>query len=155
MLDWLGLHADFCGSKNCMQLTTEQVRLIRETWEILRGVNPYLVADVFYRRLFMEYPGLRRLFPDEMDQQYGKLMDMLNMLVERLDQLDDLADDIADLGRRHVHYGVKPEYYNAVARALLWTLEQALEDSWSGEAEQAWTDCYLQLAGQMQAGMSH
>jgi len=137
-----------------MQLTSEQVKLIRETWEVLRGVNPYLVADVFYRRLFMEYPGLRRLFPDEMDQQYTKLMDMLNVVVERLDDLDDLAGEVADLGRRHVHYGVKPEYYNAVAKALLWTLGQALGDSWNKEVEQAWTDCYLQLAGQMMGAMA-
>ncbi|MFT3677664.1 MAG: globin domain-containing protein [Chitinophagaceae bacterium] len=132
-----------------MQLTSEQVRLIRETWEVLRGVNPHLVADVFYRRLFLEYPGLRRLFPDEMDHQYTKLMDMLNVLVERLDQLDDLADEIADLGHRHVHYGAKAEHYKAVAKALLWTLQQALGDSWNKEVEQAWTDCYQQLAGQM------
>lgn len=137
-----------------MQLTSEQVRLIRETWEVLHGVNPHLVADVFYRRLFMEYPGLRRLFPDEMDQQYVKLMDMLNMLVERLDHLDDLSNEVADLGRRHLRYGVKAEHYKAVAKALLWTLEQALGDSWSGEAEQAWADCYLQLAGQMQMAVA-
>lgn len=137
-----------------MQLTSEQVKLIRETWEVLRGVNPYLVGDVFYRRLFMEHPSLRRLFPDEMDQQYTKLMDMLNVVVERLDDPNDLAGEVADLGRRHVHYGVKPAYYNAVAKALLWTLGQALGDSWNKEAEQAWTDCYLQLASQMMGAMA-
>ncbi|WP_290538888.1 globin domain-containing protein [Alcanivorax sp.] len=46
-------------------------------------------------------------------------------------------------------YGVKPEDYDAVAQALLWTLAQGLGDAFDADTESAWTEAYTLLASTM------
>ena len=52
----------------------------------------------------------------------------------------------AKLARRHVAYGVRPEHYQPVGAALLWTLEQGLGDQFTEETRAAWTHAYGTLA---------
>jgi len=137
-----------------MELSHSQVQLIKNTWVIFRKIDPAIVGDVFYSKLFLENPSFRRMFPKKMDEQYKKVMDMLSVIVGRLDNLDDLMTDIAALARRHVHYGVKPEYYMPVGKALLWTLEQGLGRDWDDAAKEAWTQWYTQIADTMIAAAS-
>lgn len=132
-----------------MGLTLEQIQLVKSSWGPFRRIDPKLVGDVFYSRLFMEYPGLRRLFPKNMDEQYQKLLAMVNLVVGRLNHLDQLSDDISELARRHVGYGVKVEHYTAVGNALLWTLEQGMGKDWIPEVRDAWTACYTIISDTM------
>ena len=74
---------------------------------------------------------------------------MLNVIVARLDKLDELKSDIADMAKRHVRYGVKPQHYNLVGIALIWTLQKALGDEWNDETKAAWINCYTILSGTM------
>jgi len=123
--------------------------LVKSSWGPFRRIDPKLVGDVFYSKLFMEHPGLRRLFPKDMDEQYQKLLAMVNLIVGRLNQLDKLTDDISSMARRHVSYGVKAEHYAAVGNALLWTLEQGMGKDWIPEVQQAWMSCYTILSDTM------
>jgi len=56
---------------------------------------------------------------------------------------------VRELGIRHAAYGVKPEHYDTVAGALLWTLEQGLADAFTPEVKAAWTEAYMILAETM------
>jgi len=132
-----------------MGLTVEQIQLVKNTWWPFRRIDPKLVGDVFYSKLFMEHPGLRRLFPKDMGEQYQKLLAMVNLIVGRLHQIDKLTDDISEMARRHVRYGVKAEHYTAVGNALFWTLEQGMGRDWVPEVKQAWTACYTILSDTM------
>ena len=89
------------------------------------------------------------MFPSNMDQQYRKLMDMINLIVARLNKLDELTNEINDLAQRHVRYGVRPAHYKLVGNALLWTLKQGLGSDWTPEVEDAWKKCYAFLSGAM------
>jgi hemoglobin-like flavoprotein len=53
---------------------------------------------------------------------------------------------------RHATYGTKPEHYQPVAEALLWTLGKGLGDGFTPDVEAAWTKVYGVLAATMQAG---
>ena len=130
-------------------MTEEQIILIKKTWKVFRSIDPVLVGDTFYSKLFSDTPALRKMFPKNMDDQYRKLMDMLSTLVGRLDHLDQLSEDIAAMGRRHVHYGVRPAHYKLVGKALLWTLEQGLGPDWTPNVQAAWIDCYTLLSEAM------
>ncbi|PZR29610.1 MAG: hemoglobin [Citrobacter freundii] len=132
-----------------MGLTLEQIQLIKSSWSPFRRIDPKLVGDVFYSRLFLEHPYLRKLFPKNMEEQYQKLLAMMNLIVGRLNQLDKLTEDIKALARRHVRYGVKAEHYTAVGNALLWTLEQGMGKDWRPEVRDAWTACYTILSDTM------
>lgn len=130
-------------------MTTNQIYLVKKTWKVFRSLNHALVGDTFYSKLFTENPSLRRLFPKNMEAQYRKLIDMLSIIVARLEKLDELSEEIAAMARRHVSYGVKPGHYKLVGNALLWTLEKGLGSEWTPEIKDAWTACYNTIAETM------
>jgi nitric oxide dioxygenase len=130
-------------------MTEMQIGLVKRTWKIFRGIDPGLVGDTFYSKLFNDNPSLRRMFPNSMEQQYRKLIDMLSTIVARLEKMDELKDDITAMAQRHTGYGVRAGHYKLVGKALLWTLKQGLGNDWTKDVEEAWTTCYSVLSTAM------
>jgi hemoglobin-like flavoprotein len=132
----------------------EQIILIKKTWKIFQRINPVLVGDVFYSKLFLESPRLKNMFSISKEEQSKKLIEMLNMIVGRLDRLNELTEDIKQLAIRHAGYGVKPAHYDAAGSALLWTLEKGLGNDWTADVREAWVCCYTTLANAMMNAFS-
>ena len=127
-------------------MTVTQILLVQNSWRLLRDLDPQLVGSLFYSKLFFDHPELRKLFPADMSEQQDKLIGKFNLIIARLDHLQDLLPEIEALSRRHVTYGIKPEHYAAVGAALLWTLERGLGDDWTPKVAQAWQVCYEALS---------
>ena len=130
-------------------MTNQQLQLVKQTWKLLREVDPAILGDVFYGRLFSQYPALRSMFKGSMESQYQKFIDMLSMIVARLDRPDTVAAEISQLAQSHAGYGVKPAHYVAVREALLWTLERGLGNDWNDDVQRAWIACYNVLTQSM------
>lgn len=130
-------------------VTTQQIKLVKNSWRRLQGIQPETIAGLFYARLFASHPALRKMFPADMELQYKKLMDMLHTIVMRLDNLDKLGVELSAMASRHEGYGVKPVHYKYVGEALLWTLEKGLGNDWTPEVAGAWQDSYAQLTASM------
>lgn len=130
-------------------MTSEQIVLVTKTWRAFRGIKPETVGDLFYSKLFSDNPSLRKMFPNNMQEQYQKLIDMLSAVIIRLDKLDELTEDIAAMAQRHVQYGVRPAHYKLVGTALLWTLQKGLGTDWNEDVKTAWATCYKILADTM------
>jgi nitric oxide dioxygenase len=106
-------------------------------------------GTLFYRKLFQLDPSLRLLFKHDIDAQAGKLTDMVTYIIARLQRMDDIERVITALATRHVQYGTRPEHYQTVGQALLWTLETVLEDRWDDDTRAAWTEMYGLVATTM------
>jgi hemoglobin-like flavoprotein len=118
-------------------------RLIRESWSRFQPVAEQSAA-FFYEKLFELDPGAQPLFArTDMEAQGRKVMQMFAEIVRLLDQPEALVHEVADLGRRHVHYGVRDSQYDSVGTALLWTLERALGPAFTDDVRDAWTEAYL------------
>lgn len=74
---------------------------------------------------------------------------MLSIIVARLDRPTAVALEISQLARTHKGYSVKPEHFEAVKEALLWTLERGLGTDWNDAIQQAWVACYDGLTQSM------
>lgn len=130
-------------------MTTEQIVLVKKSWSIFREIDPVLVGDVFYSKLFFDMPYLEKLFHTPKDEQSRKLIEMLSVIVGRLDRLEELTEEIKQLAIRHVQYGVKEQHYKAVGAALLWTLRQGLGNDWNEKVNEAWATCFQILSETM------
>ncbi|CCH51147.1 hemoglobin [Fibrisoma limi BUZ 3] len=130
-------------------MTIQEINIVKRTWKLLRDVDPQLLGDVFYRRLFLTYPSVRPMFREPMTTQYHKFVDMLSLIVSRIDRPEEVMSEIAQLAQRHERYGVKPEHYPVVGETLLWTLEQGLGNQWNNDVKQAWEACYQTLVQAM------
>ncbi|HET7363227.1 MAG TPA: globin family protein [Burkholderiales bacterium] len=129
-------------------MTPKQIQLVQASW---RQVLPIAdaAAELFYSRLFELDPTLRKLFRGELQEQGGKLMEMIDLAVQSLARTDALRLGLRALGRRHAGYGVRDEHYDTVSRALLWALGKGLGAAFTPEVEQAWAAAYGFLAATM------
>lgn len=129
-------------------MTPEQVALVQGSWEKVVPIKEK-AAELFYGKLFELDADLKPLFKGDIVEQGNKLMMMINTVVTKLDQLEDIVPAVQDLGKRHVAYGVKDAHYDTVGAALIWTLGAGLGDAFTSDVEEAWTAAYTTLATAM------
>ena len=130
-------------------LTSHEIELIKKSWSLFLTIDPTIVGNVFYSKLFFERPDLKKLFPEEMEAQYKKILSMLSMIVMRLDRPDEISEEIKELGKRHKGYGVRPGHYKPVGDAFIWTLQTGMGTDWTEELKSAWNKCFLSLSVDM------
>jgi hemoglobin-like flavoprotein len=130
-------------------VTPKQIALVQATWKQVQPIAGQAAA-LFYSRLFLLEPSLKRLFKGDMQEQGGKLMSMISVAVNSLARLESIVPAVRALGRRHAGYGVEPRHYALVEAALIWTLEQGLAKDFTEEVEDAWRTAYRVLATTMQ-----
>lgn len=130
-------------------MSPRQISLVKESWLSVAAIDPLVVGQHFYNRLFDLDPQLRPLFRAPIPEQSKKLLTMLHYVIKKLDALDEIMGEVRKLAQRHVHYGTRPEHYNVVGSALVWTLEQGLGEAWTDELQEAWIAVYTVLAGAM------
>lgn len=129
-------------------MTPHQIDLIRASWALVLPAQQQ-VAALFYGRLFDTDPELRGLFRGDLQQQGRKLMAALDYVVQGLDDLGGRLPAVQQMARRHVGYGVQPGHYDAVGKALLWTLAHGLGEAATEEVLQAWRQAYALVSGAM------
>lgn len=130
-------------------MTPEQVAMVQRTTERLR---PRLddVADDFYRRLFGARPEVRPMFPDDLTAQRRKFTDELTAIVAAIPDFGRFRTRAAELGSRHLGYGVRPSHYAPVRESLIAALAAADPD-WDEPTQAAWRSAYDLVAELMQS----
>ena len=129
-------------------MTQAQINLVEDSWDFII-LNTSEAGKIFYTKLFELDPSLQSLFKEDIESQSRKLVSMITFVVHKLNNLDEVINDVIALGKRHAGYKVKKEYYTTVAVALLWTLEQALKERWNEEMKGAWVAVYTVLSETM------
>ena len=92
----------------------------------------------FYSDLFLEHPETRPMFPVSMQAQRSHLVDALVTVVSSVDNVDELAAFLRDLGRGHRKFGTLAEHYAAVGDSLLATFAHFCGDAWDAALEADW-----------------
>jgi hemoglobin-like flavoprotein len=130
-------------------MTQKQIELIKSTWAMVAKMDPEVVGQLFYNRLFEIAPPVKHLFRNPVPEQSRKLIAMLNYVISKLDKLNDIMEEVSQLAQRHVRYGVNAGHFVIVGETLLWTLEKGLGEAWNDEVKEAWTVCYTILSSAM------
>jgi hemoglobin-like flavoprotein len=129
-------------------MTPEQITLVKTSWNQVVPIKDK-AAELFYGKLFELDPTVKPLFTSDIVEQGKKLMTSINIVVNSLDKIETIAPIIQDMGRRHAGYGVKPQHYDTVGTALLWTLETGLGPAFTSEVKNSWISAYTLLATTM------
>jgi hemoglobin-like flavoprotein len=79
-------------------------------------------------------------------QMIDKALGMLGPDIELLTEI------LLDLGQKHVNYGVKPEYFPSMGRALIHSVQSVLKDNFSEDIKDAWVEVYGALSYDMIRG---
>lgn len=132
-------------------MTADEISLVKSSWSKVEPIAEQAAAS-FYARLFEVYPEVKPYFKGDMADQGRKLMAMIGMAVNSLENLEPLLPAVRESGKRHAEYGVLEADYDKVADALIWTLEQGLGEDFTQEVKGAWITMYTTVAGVMKAG---
>lgn len=81
-----------------------------------------------------------------MQDQRRKLMSLLKVAVNGLNDLEKLVPALQNIARWHADYGVQVEGFTPVGNALSATLETGLGHDFDSEARQAWITVYKIVA---------
>jgi NAD(P)H-flavin reductase len=119
--------------------------LIKSSFASVEHVADKVAAD-FYARMFLESPDLRALFPAAMDVQRTRLFGALIRIVHGWDRPESLRGFLEQLARDHRKFGVKAAHFEAMGRALLWSLRRHAGPAWTVEAEGAWVAAFSEIA---------
>ena len=130
-------------------MTPQHVQLVQDSFKLVEPIAD-TVASQFYARLFELDPALRSLFSSDTKMQRAQVVRGLGFAVRRLDDLEALLPVVEQLGRRFAASGVQPEHYATVARALIWSLERNLGDTFTPSVRGAWVLVYSVLSSTMQ-----
>ena len=133
---------------NIPVMTPEQIDLIRRSFDRIWPVRRKL-AGLFYSRFFELAPDARRLFPDDMERQQLKLMDMIAAIVGALDKREIFQPVISPTGRQHAQFGVERSHFAAFGDALMGGLEQQLCPAFTPGLKQAWITLYDAVQSEM------
>lgn len=118
---------------------------LKHTWSLAEKAGDE-VPLYFYSHLFLHHPELRELFPVSMATQRDRLVSALGRIVSRVDELDDVAGFIQQLGRDHRRFRVVSDHYDAVGASLLATLEHFLGPQWTPQVAADWAGAYGTIA---------
>lgn len=130
-------------------MTPHQIQLIKSSWAKVSSLDPVIVGTLFYNKIFEMALGTENLFHGSIAEQSKKILAMLGYIFNKLDRLEEIIDEVKNLARRHVQYGVTEKHYEVGGDAFLWVLEKGLGEDWNEELKQAWSDCYSTLATAM------
>nr|VFK45268.1 MAG: Hemoglobin-like flavoprotein [Candidatus Kentron sp. TC] len=129
-------------------MTQTQIVLVKNTWKKVESIAD-VAAELFYGRLFELDPSLEALFTGDMREQGAKLMKMIGIAVNALNEFETVIEAVRSSGRRHVGYGVEEKHYETVGEALLWTLEKGLGGEFTPDVKDAWAVLYDRVASIM------
>jgi hemoglobin-like flavoprotein len=125
------------------------VELLEQSFEQIKPRAEEFVAS-FYENLFAAHPEAKPLFAKtNMVEQQKHLLAALILVVQNLRKPEVLEEALKTLGAKHIRYGTLPEHYPLVGQALLKTFEQYLQQDWTPEVKQAWTDAFGAIAALM------
>ncbi len=129
-------------------LSAEETRILRDSFMRVIPVSEQ-ASQALYTRLFEIAPSLRSMFPADLVLQQEKLVLMLGMTLDLLDDPKGLGAACKELGERHRGYGALPEHYPIVGRLLVEEFGRAAQPPFSEVENRLWSDLYDRVAAAM------
>lgn len=128
-----------------MQLTENQLMLVRETWQKIIPIQEK-AAELFFARLIEISPTVKESFAEDMTSQGHDFISLLSHAVDALDDWTVIAPKVVERSRREWNDSTEDKRYDSVAEALLWTLATGMGNDFTDEIEEAWVSAYFLLA---------
>lgn len=130
-------------------LTNAHIQTVKSTLPLLESANTQ-ITDYFYHRLFHHNPELKHVF-NLSNQQSGRqskaLFSAIAAYAKHIDNVDSLKELVFRIANKHVSLNVQAHHYDVVGHHLIETLRELLQESFTRDIEEAWTQAYNTLAG--------
>ncbi len=76
------------------------VNSIKEVWDLLAGRRRQFI-ETFYANLFNQFPDYQQYFPEHMDAQMERMMELISSVVHISDQINHIRPYLLQVGAAH------------------------------------------------------
>jgi nitric oxide dioxygenase len=129
-------------------LNPHQIEMLKDSWAHVLAYSEK-AGNIFYPHFFSLIPEAQTLFENNIQSQDKKLISAITLMVTKISKLENIHDEVIQLAKRHLQYGVKPEYFEPFGIAFLKMLEEVMGDKWSSELADTWLYVYQVIADAM------
>ncbi len=99
-------------------------------------------VDQFYENLFGQFPETRAAFSDNMALQKSKLLTMLDNVINGIEFIDQLEDELVNLGQLHLDKNISAEMYDIFVQNITETASKAANHSLSNDELEDWQNAF-------------
>jgi len=104
-------------------------------------------GTLLYEKLFELVPETKSLFQNTSVERQGQmLVAAIGKIVKSLDYPEILEKDLIALAKRHIGYGLEPQYFVHFGSAFMYMLQKSFGDYWNTDLEDAWKNVYQEVA---------
>ncbi|GKY93941.1 hypothetical protein MPSEU_000361000 [Mayamaea pseudoterrestris] len=149
-----------------VNVSYSDVMNVTTTWDKAKRTPKFeeVAGEAILTRLFTLEPQARTMFGFDATEvvtenpkfgHHSKVMvDMLDMAVSFLGpDLEPIEYELLDLGKRHIAYGVQPEYFPIMERAVMYALDGILDDKLTRDDRGSWQVIFQFMIENMTKGM--
>jgi hemoglobin-like flavoprotein len=141
------------------------VMQVTMSWDKFKTADQTRGGETIFLRLFELEPEARTLFKFTEHEDIKKnpqfaaharaIFDMIDLVISSLGpDLEPLAEDLIDLGRRHIQHGVHKSYLPIMQRSVVDSLSQILGRHFTEDDREAWKVIFKFLISHMIKGMT-
>jgi len=116
-------------------------RLIQQDWEALAGKRMQF-THAFYETLFERQPRYRELFPEAMDAQMEKMVEVFSSIARFAGHVDLIRPYLTSVGFAHRQMGIHAEDVEHFKRAFVDTLAHLCAAWWDDSHAAAWNEAF-------------
>ncbi|CAJ1964588.1 unnamed protein product [Cylindrotheca closterium] len=154
-------------------MSFKTINNVIETWETIRGTPEWEkeIGVGLFAKFFKMEPEAKPIFGfhEDLDVTDYKVlisprfvahaMQFVTMIDKALNMLgptdEMLSEILMDIGAKHARYGVKPEYFPTMGKALVSVVGSNLgEDVFTTEVQESWIEVYNAMSHDMIKGHS-
>ena len=118
--------------------------LIRQDWQALAGKRMQF-THAFYENLFRQHPQYRALFPEAMDTQMERMVEMFSSIARFADHVDVIRPYLANVGYAHRAMGISAEDVSNFVSVFLDSLGEFRGPAWNDEHQSAWSEAFQNM----------
>jgi len=147
-----------------MSYTT--VSSVIDSWEDIRRIPNYeeQTGVLLFQKLFELEPESKVIFGFQRDanvneelSKSARFVKHARYFIQMIDKalgmlgpdIELLTEILLDLGKKHMGYGVKPEYFPSMGRALIHAVKASLGDKFTEEMKDSWLEVFSALSYDM------
>lgn len=113
---------------------------LQRSLELALHLNPNLARD-FYVHFLETKPEFQKFFQNtDMETQAKKLLAMFGRTIERFGNLNQIHNELKNLGKMHEEMGIKVTDLAEIAPSLLYALEKSLGERFQTEWKPIWEE---------------
>jgi hemoglobin-like flavoprotein len=125
----------------------QEIRIVQDTWSIVRKKEDPSIGVLFYTRLFENSPQLKALFNNDVEIYGERFESMMNYVIDQLNDTN-LIPNTRTYMQQYSEYYIQFEHYECMKEALFWSLRKKLEDRWNPNVMVSWI-WFLSILGYM------